>query len=90
MSELILPAIIINITFLVCCSLLIICGQTSLPEHHRVLAWEWLLRDSLRVPVEGEEVEVDSGSPMDQSSQSYEMELRQRVLLPSMFDSLGV
>lgn len=82
-----------------------LCCQTTLPEHHRTLALEWLIswpqQDTPTAgPQPGGEGEVGGGGDEGargteaaavelEQQDSLELKLRQRALKPTMFDSLG-
>lgn len=66
-----------------------LCGQATLPDHHRVLVWEWLTRwplDPSTLMVEHEDKVVAIG---DRTLCNFEQELMEKILCPSPFDSYG-
>ncbi len=83
-----------------------LCCQITLPEHHRALALEWLTswpqQDTPTSRLEGEEGEGEEGGEEREEGGTeaaamkleqeggMEMELRHRVLKPTIFDSLGM
>ena len=94
-------------SFLLLYRLLLLCGQTTLPDHHRALLWEWLVQwplDSKSFTATGqeerekedEEGEEEGGEAMGEErgvatdhTSKEEEDLKQKVLQPSPFDSLG-
>lgn len=66
-----------------------LCGQVTLPDHHRALVWEWLIQWPQDTPPGSAEEEEELGGPADQRLTFEEVELRNRVLQPSIFDCYG-
>lgn len=66
-----------------------LCSQATLPDHHRALVWEWLAQWPLDPPTLTAELEEEAVADIDHTLDTYEQELREKILLPSPFDSYG-
>lgn len=66
-----------------------LCGQATLPDHHRALAWEWLTQWPLDPPTLVAEHEEEAVADIHRTLHGYELELKEKVLRPSPFDSYG-
>ncbi len=67
--------------------LLTLASQATLPDHHRALVWEWLLRWPRESITSDSHLE---GENQEEHNMAFEMELRHKVLQPSLFDSHGI
>ena len=71
---------------------LVLAGQPMLSDEQRCLVWSWMLEWPNK---DQPSVGIDRGSPVSEgeegesSVQSADREMKERVLLPTVFDSLG-